>query len=96
MDILVLRLKLADDHDFAQMCLFKLLERQTADEQEYRHTSHTNGIGFTKGDALALTKYAELLTPGVGMKEEYWIDLHKRMPKYAKQLFSVLTAEELR
>jgi hypothetical protein len=91
----IIQLKAVHDDDFACMCLKRLYDQQTGDEQAAHDAHHKNGQGFTKADALTLTVYAQMLNDGATLPRKEMADLHQRLPKYSKQLCTLLTDDEV-
>ena len=84
--IAFVREALATSQAWAQRGLIRIFENQTADEQASATVSHDNGIGFTGVDAEFLTSLAKQLQSGKTLSPKQMVWVHKKMPKYAKQL----------
>lgn len=92
---IIIESRILHDWDFCAMCLLKLYELQTDDEQEIGDTQHDNGAGFNKTDAVELSTYAELLKAGTGKFTDHTKTLiGRKMVKYAGQLSKLLTEDE--
>ena len=93
---IIIESRLATDWNFCSMCLLKLYEQQTSDEQDIGDTQHENGKGFNKADELELSNMAKFIKGGnvivLGYAKQY---AHKALKKYAKQLTTLLTDEEI-
>jgi len=85
-----IKTQLATNRQWAERGLLRIYERQTADEQQTQQTRHWNAKGFTGCDAEILTSFAQQILQGrfVGSEKQMKI-LHKKMPKYARQLESL-------
>ena len=91
---LIIESRLATDWDFCSMCLLKLYEQQTDDEQDIGDTQHENGKGFNKADAVRLSGYAQAALRQ-SLSEGIHFRLSDNLKKYAKQLTTLLTDEEI-
>lgn len=86
------------DDEWAIHAILALYERQTADEQDSRQTSHKNRMGFTGVDAGFLSDLAIRI---LDKKERYpkhpewWLTegqlkaAKPKLGKYAKQLYTI-------
>lgn len=82
------------DKEFLTRGLMAIYERQTATEKLTMETVEDNGVGFTGWDARILTSFAEQWRRSQFLSHKQFIELMKRMPKYAGQLAKI--AEEKR
>ena len=64
-------------------------ENQTADEQAAKVTSHDNGIGFSGCDAEFLSSLAEQYLRRGNLSEKQMSFVHRKMPKYARQVVAM-------
>ena len=85
---------LASSQKWAERGLIRIFENQTADEQLSATVSHDNGIGFTGVDAEFLTSLAKQLQAGRQLSPKQMVWVHKKMPKYAKQLVESIAPVE--
>lgn len=81
-----LKEKLATNSQWAIRGLLRIYENQTADEQLVGTTRYWNSIGFSGADAEILSSFAEQIGKGRTMSEKQMRIIHRKMPKYAKQL----------
>lgn len=93
--IAFIREKLENNPDWAKRALLRIYENQTYDEQNSGATVHDNGIGFTGCDASILTSFAEGLKKYGNLTVKQMALLHKKIGKYAKQIYSVTDDEKL-
>lgn len=77
---------LATNAQWALRGLLRIYEHQTEDEKASQSTHHDNGIGFNGADAEILTSLAHQVKAGRNMSEKQMALIHKKMPKYARQL----------
>lgn len=84
-----IREQIATKPAWALRALSVIYANQTADEQATQQTKHENGIGFTGADAEILTSFAQQYERRGSLSPKQMTILHKRMPKYAKQLEGV-------
>lgn len=92
---IIVEARLRTDQAFLEMCVLKLYEKQTEDEQSFRSTTHTNRVGFTKANALFFTDAAEYIREHDHIPYKDVKNTAKRMVKYSEQLLNYLTHEEL-
>ena len=84
-----LKMKLATDDVWAVKALGRIYAAQTSDEIRQEATNHNNGIGFTGTDAQILTGiYKSYERYGRRMTPKMMSLVHKKMPKYAGQLYT--------
>ena len=88
-EINVLKHLLATNEKWAKKALVRIYEAQTADEKDSHETLHENGVGFNGHDAQILTKIAKWYNQHGTIGDGYMRILHDRMPKYARQIFSL-------
>jgi hypothetical protein len=84
--IQLIRENVALDSKWALKALMRIYENQTSDEQTCLMTKYHNKIGFTGADAEILTSYAQQYNRRGWLTEPQMRVLHRKMPKYAKQL----------
>jgi hypothetical protein len=89
-----IKTKLATDKAWACRAVVKLYERQTLAEQSAQTTNEENGIGFTGTDAEFLSSIAEKLVKGWNMTEKQMAWIFKKVPKYWRQIWSMIPAEK--
>jgi len=70
-------------------------ENQTADEQAAKVTSHDNGIGFSGCDAEFLSSLAEQYLRRGNLSDKQMSFVHRKMPKYARQVIAMSDASKL-
>lgn len=102
-DIASFREKLANNAIWAIRGMLRIFQNQTTNEQDMESTEVDNGIGFTGVDAKLLTSFSKQVNSKIDWLKSknlpiYWDRLlsekqmklvFKKMPKYAKQLYSV-------
>lgn len=82
------RQKLRTDQRWALRALQVIHGFQTAHEQTAKVTDEDNGVGFNKLDAEILTDfYQKFFQRGWKPSPRQMRVLHRRMPKYARQLY---------
>jgi hypothetical protein len=89
-DVATLREWLRDDPFFAKRTLETIFAYQTMEEQEAGETLRHNGKGFTSTDAQFLTSLAKHLHRKGDLSPKQTVWLHKKMPKYANQMWWTL------
>lgn len=88
--------QLASNKVWALKALIRIYqENQTADEQAAKVTSHDNGIGFSGCDAQFLSSLAEQYLRRGNLSEKQMAFVHKKMPKYARQVIAMSDASKL-
>jgi hypothetical protein len=81
---------LANNKVWATKALVRIYqENQTADEQAAKVTSHDNGIGFSGCDAEFLSSLAEQYLRRGNLSDKQMSFVHKKMPKYARQVVAM-------
>ena len=93
--IAFIRQQLENNPDWAKRALIRIYENQTADEQNSGVTVHDNGIGFTGCDANILTSFADGLKKYGNLTVKQMALLHKKIGKYAKQIYGMTDDEKL-
>ena len=83
------RVKLREDGRWIRRGVLVLFNRQTSSEQAVGRTHVRNGRGFTAFDAPLMTRVAKAFQAKQQVSRDDWIQLKKRMPKYAGQLFRI-------
>lgn len=83
-----LKEKLATDPRWATRGLLRIYSFQTESEQASETTSEDNGVGFTGVDADILSSFAKQVQAGRNLSQKQMDLLHKKMPKYAGQLYT--------
>ena len=87
---------LASNKVWATKALVRIYqENQTADEQAAKVTSHDNGIGFSGCDAEFLSSLAEQYLRRGNLSDKQMVFVHKKMPKYARQVIAMSDAAKL-
>lgn len=88
--VTALRTLLAVNSSWAIRGLIAIYNLQTEDEKLAETTSHDNGVGFTGVDSEILSSFAkQVLAKRFAASPKQMKILHKKMPKYAKQLDKV-------
>jgi len=82
--------QLATNSAWAQRAVLKVYEMQTADEKSSGHTHYLNGFGFNGTDGPILSSFAEQILKGRNMSAKQMALIYKKMPKYAKQVVSMI------
>lgn len=80
---------------WAQRGLLIIYSFQTEEEQVSEDTRFYNTIGFTGADAPLLSSFAKQLIRGRQLSGKQVYLLHKKMPKYWRQLMEVSIPEKL-
>jgi hypothetical protein len=93
--LLFLRRKLAENDMWALRGLMRIYDRQTADEKASGSTKEFNKMGFTGVDAEFLSSLAQQYDKYGRLSSKQKIWLKKKMPKYAKQIYSVSDMDKL-
>jgi hypothetical protein len=87
--------QLGTNSGWALRALVKIYERQTADEQVMGHTKEDNGIGFSGIDSAILSSFAVQVNNGRNLSVKQMNIVYKRMPRYHKQVASLIPADKL-
>ena len=84
-----LRKMLTTNEKWATAALIRIYDNQTSGEQNAEATICQNGIGFTGGDALLLTRFADWYKSHgwLSPKQMKWV--YAKMGKYAGQLMKM-------
>lgn len=94
--LLFVKQQLASNKVWALKALVRIYqENQTADEQAAKVTSHDNGIGFSGCDAEFLSSLAEQYLRRGNLSDKQMSFVHKKMPKYARQVIAMSDAAKL-
>lgn len=80
---------------WALRALVKIYERQTVDEQCSGSTKENNGIGFSGVDANILSSFAVQVNNGRNLSVKQMAIVFKKMPRYHKQVASLIPADKL-
>ena len=87
--------QLATNPAWALRALVKIYERQTADEQCSGITKEDNGVGFSGVDANILSSFATQVLNGRNLSAKQMAIVYKKMPRYWKQVASLIPADKL-
>jgi hypothetical protein len=87
--------QLATNPAWALRALVKIYERQTADEQCSGITKEDNGVGFSGVDATILSSFATQVLNGRNLSVKQMAIVYKKMPRYWKQVASLIPADKL-
>lgn len=87
--------QLATNPVWALRALVKIYERQTADEQCSGITKEDNGVGFSGVDATILSSFATQVLNGRNLSAKQMAIVYKKMPRYWKQVASLIPADKL-
>lgn len=79
----------ATNDAWALRALSRIYEYQTTAEQTAGHTRDLNGVGFSGADSEILSSFADQLLRGRKMSEKQMVIIHRKMPKYARQLMRI-------
>lgn len=90
-----IREKLETNADWAKRALIRIYENQTEAEKASAETVENNGVGFTGCDANILTSFAEGLKKHGNLTVKQMALLHKKIGKYAKQIYEMTDDEKL-
>lgn len=85
--------KLQSNQTWAIKGLLRIYDNQTDDEQRSETTRHWNAIGFSGCDAEILSSFAKQIRGGRTMSDKQMKLIFKKVPKYARQLNDIATAE---
>ena len=78
---------IANNQAWAGRALIRIAAEQTASERAEGVTALDNGVGFSANDAFILTSFADQLEARGTLSPKQWALVHKRMPRYAAQLY---------
>ena len=81
-----LKVKIQEDDRWSIRALLRVNEEQTKEEQCIGATVEHNGVGFTGADGEILSSFAKQIKNGRTMSAKQMVLIHKKMPKYARQL----------
>lgn len=87
--------KLACDDVWATKALLRIYAMQTEEEKSDRQTVNRNGVGFGIYDADVLTGLAKWYKDKKFFSPKQLGILHKKMPRYWKQIIMVSDEEKL-
>jgi hypothetical protein len=90
-----IRMRLQINDQWALRALVRLYELQTKSEKNRRVTVESNGQGFDAMDAPLFTTYVMQLHRRISLTKEQMDLLHKRIHRYAEQIFKLSNKEEL-
>lgn len=90
-----LQVKLATNERWAVRALHRILQEQTADEQQNADVKHTNGVGFRAMDAMILTSFAQQHARRGSLSPKQMAIVHRKMPRYARQLIRLVGDEKI-
>ena len=97
--IRILLLETADGKTLYKQIVYRFLQsmysRQTADEQEYKTTHHSNGKGFNARDAKFLSDVASKSKKWNGLTDNQAKFVAKTLVKYAGQLADISAINQL-
>jgi|TARA_Y100000310_G_scaffold326834_1_gene392265 hypothetical protein len=82
-----IRTKVQENPEWACKGCVAIFALQTAEEQKSAITTEDNGVGFSGVDAEFLTSLAVQYTQRGSLSPRQLVHLHKRMKKYAGQLW---------
>jgi hypothetical protein len=85
----------AKSDKWAIRALVALYARQTTDEMDSRETTHRNGRGFNKYDATPMSELAIKIVMGRDLLPHELNEIRSRLPKYARQLWSINKGEAI-
>lgn len=91
----IIEARIMYDLDFAKKCLIVLYDQQTRAEQDVQTTLETNSVGFNKSDGDLLTRCAQIVSHGEDLMPNKWGLVQSRLLKYAGQLTTLLTDDEI-
>ena len=89
----MIREKVAKDPRWAVRALMVVYANQTADEKQMEATVIHNSIGFSGADAEILSSFAKQVEKGRTLSPKQMAIVHKKMPRYAKQLMAAAAAK---
>lgn len=88
--------QLANNQAWALRALVKIYERQTFDEQSSGYTKEHNNVGFSGVDSAILSSFATQVNSGRILSPKQMALLHKKMPRYWKQVISLIPTDKLK
>lgn len=86
----IMKTKLSTNAQWATKGCIRIFEKQTASEQTCEATHELNGVGFTGADAEILSSFAKQINKGWNLSPKQMAILFKKMPKYWKQLITLI------
>jgi hypothetical protein len=89
------KLKLATSPSWALRGLVRIYEFQTISEQQVGNTTDANGVGFSGVDAEILSSFARQVNMGRTLSVKQMLLLHKKMPRYWKQISGLIATDKL-
>jgi len=89
------KLKLATNPAWALRGLVRIYEFQTISEQQVGTTTDANGVGFSSVDSEILSSFARQVNMGRTLSIKQMLLLHKKMPRYWKQISGLISADKL-
>ena len=90
-----LRYMLEKNDKWAKQALLRIFAFQTEFEQIAEQTNENNNVGFTGADAEILSSFAKQLKDRGWLSTKQLKVLHKRMPKYSRQLLNISNKNKL-
>lgn len=90
-----IKTQLGENPAWATRALVKIYERQTEDEKASGETHNLNGIGFNGVDAGILSSFATQVNAGRTLSPKQMAILFRKMPRYWKQVASLISPEKL-
>lgn len=84
------RTNLQTNQAWVERAIVRLFEKQTTEEQRAEYTKENNGVGFNSFDSKRLSYYAKWISSGKHLSGFHLEKAFKVVPKYAKQIFSLI------
>lgn len=88
--------KLSTDRRWVERALVVLHDRQTLDEQQEGTTKFYNGVGFNGTDGRYLSYCAEWVKRGGHLNDKHFEKCSRKLPKYWKQIQSIINSNNPR
>lgn len=91
----IIKYKLATNPNWALRGLVRIYEFQTLSEQQIGNTTEDNGVGFSGCDGEILSSFARQVNVGHTLSTKQMNLIHRKMPRYWKQISNLIPAEKL-
>jgi len=95
MKVAYIKFQLSSNPVWALKGLVKIYNLQTADEKASGTTNNLNSVGFSGCDAEILSSFAVQYLKWNRLSPKQMTLIHKKMPRYHKQIFSLIPQENI-
>lgn len=85
---------LCDREDARLKALLLIFNYQTAEEKQIEATYNKNNVGFSGADGKILTSFAKQYSKFRSLSTKQLTILQKKMPKYASQIFRIMSNQQ--